>query len=70
MFRGTSPSLPLPRVTVYHHVSDGLYIAFELRSRDSVSAVSFLSLCIGNVKFIGDFVLHSGGSALCPLTER
>jgi hypothetical protein len=46
------------------------YIAFKLRSRDCVSAVCFLSLCVGNVTFIGDFVLHTGGSALCSLTER
>jgi hypothetical protein len=46
------------------------YIASKLRSRNCFSAVCFLSLCVGNVKFIGYFVLHASGSALCSLTER
>ena len=46
------------------------YIAYKLRSRYCVSAVCFLSLCVGNVEFIGDFVLHTSGSGFCSLTER
>jgi hypothetical protein len=46
------------------------YIPFKLHSKDCVSAGCFLSLCVWNVKFIGDFALHTSGSVFCSLTER